>query len=89
MIEVNRTFADKEMLTDALTSQKHETGLYNMFANECDCENLRQVVMNILNEEHSIQMELYKEMSKRGWYPVKQAQQEEITQVLNQFEGNN
>ena len=88
MVQINKCYGDKEIITDSLMSQKDITGIYNTFANECASEKLRETIMELLEDEHSIQMDIYEEMSKRGWYPVTAATQEEVTQVLNKFEGN-
>ena len=76
--------SDKEITSDSLTTQKHLTGMYNMSANECANENLRADMLNILQQEHDIQFDIYREMSKRGWYPTEQAPQDKITTVKNQ-----
>ena len=81
------TLGDKEMVGDLISSQKFISGNYNIWAGECVCENLRNEFLNILKDEHCIQNELYQEASSRGWYPVKQAPQNEIDQVLQKFNG--
>lgn len=83
---MNNNFADKEMMQDALTSQKNITGNYNNFANEMSTEQMKSQFMNILKEEHDIQMDVFKEMQKRGWYQTPAAQQDKITQAKTKFE---
>ncbi|WP_040197724.1 spore coat protein [Candidatus Soleaferrea massiliensis] len=85
-MEINTNmFGDKEMMTDALSAQKFITDNYNIWANECATQQIKSELMNILNEEHQIQMELFTEMSKRGWYPVQAAQQPQIDQVKQKY----
>ena len=79
------SFSDKDIMTDLLSSQKFETGGYNTSANECACPSLRSDIMNILNEEHQIQSEVFCEMQKRGWYPTEAAEQNKISQVKQKF----
>ena len=43
----------KEILEDALMSQKHITEGYNTFAGECVNEQLRHAFLNILDDEHT------------------------------------
>ena len=77
---------EKEVFDDVLASQKFITEMYNTFANECATPNIRDEFMNILNEEHQIQADVFDEMKKRGWYPTPQAQQQNKnsrTQILN------
>lgn len=81
------TLGDKETLSDLISSQKFTTSNYNTFAGECVCEQLRTDFLNILKDEHNIQNELFNEASARGWYPVKQAPVNEVTQARQKFLG--
>jgi spore coat protein CotF len=83
-IKLNQ-FGDKEMITDALTSQKMITSTYNTFANECATPALRSEFMNILSDEHQIQHEIFTEMQKRGWYQVEAAEKTKIDQAKQKF----
>ena len=87
--EISANFGDKEMIDDVLTSQKHIADLYNSCALECASDGLKETFMTILGEEHQIQMDIYKEMSKRGWYPTKAAEKKDIQQVLDQYQNGN
>ena len=57
---------EKEVFDDVLTSQKFITETYNTYANECATPDIRDEFMNILNEEHQIQADVFDEMKKRG-----------------------
>jgi len=81
----NQNFGDKEMLTDVLASQKYITDGYNTSANESMTPALRCDFVNILNEEHQIQSEVFTEMHNRGWYPVEAADQNKITQARQKY----
>ena len=76
---------EQEMMTDVLTSQKSITDKYNTFTNECANQQIRNDFMNILNDEHKIQFEIFDEMNKRGWYPVDKAEQNQINQVKQKY----
>lgn len=78
-------FGDRDMMNDALSSQKFITEGYNTFANECATATLKTDFMNILNEEHQIQHELFLEMQKRGWYQVEAADQNKIQQEKQKY----
>lgn len=78
-------FGDREMMDDALSSQKFISEGYNSFANECATPALKTDFMNILTEEHQIQHELFLEMQKRGWYQVEAADQNKIQQAKQKF----
>lgn len=78
-------FSDKDILTDALSSQKFITDGYNTFANECATPAVKTDFMNILNEEHQIQSEVFTEMQNRGWYPTEAADQNKINQAKQKY----
>ena len=48
-------YTEKEIYGDALSAQKACTSQFNMAANECTHEDVRQTMMKILNQEHDIQ----------------------------------
>lgn len=78
-------FTEKEMLTDMLSSQKFVTDGYNTFANECATPVIKSEFMNILNEEHQIQHEVFLEMQKRGWYQTEAAEQNKVNSAKQKF----
>ena len=82
---VNGNFSDKDRLADALNIQKYATGHYNEFACEAATPEVRTCVMNILNEEHQLQQELFDEMHNRGWYPTECAEEQKLKQAKDQF----
>ena len=85
----NQSFNDQVILDDALLSQKFLTDDYNEFACECASAELRNEFMNILNEEHQIQADIYDEMAKRGWYKTEPAEQQKINQAKTKFTAMN
>ncbi len=84
-MSVNSTFGDREMATDLLHSQKAITGDYNNYANECAGNEVKNLFMSILNEEHTIQHDVFSSISKRGWYSVESAPQDKVNQIKQQF----
>ncbi len=79
-------FSDREIMDDVLTSQKHITGVYNTFSNECVNQQLQNDMVNILKEEHAMQFDVFSDMQKRGWYSPEAAQQQMITDTKTKFE---
>ncbi|CAB1253245.1 Spore coat protein [Ruminococcaceae bacterium BL-6] len=77
---------EKEMMEDVLSSQKAITGTYNNFVNECASPEIRNEFLNILNEEHTIQAQVFDEMHKRGWYPTPPAEQQMIDQAKQKYQ---
>ncbi len=80
---------DKEMMMDSLTSQKEITGVYNTFCNECATTALRDEMLNILHEEHTIQADVFMEMQKRGWYPTPMAEEQKVQAAKQKFTNQN
>ena len=80
-----KPFGDREMMEDVLSSQKFVTEGYNTFANECASPAVMSELMNILNEEHQIQHEVFTELQKRGWYPTQEAPAEKVQQAKLKF----
>lgn len=76
---------EKEILTDCLTSQKHIAASYNSFAGECASEQLRNAFLNILDDEHRIQADIFTDMNTNGWYPVTPAEQQKVQQAKQKF----
>ncbi len=81
----NLPMQDKDRMEDALSSQKFIAEAYNSFANECAAANVRDELLNILQDEHNIQADIFNEMQKRGWYPTTPADQQQIQTVKSKF----
>lgn len=78
---------EKELMTDVLSSQKFVTDSYNTFTNECATPNVRNEFMQILQEEHQIQAEVFDAMKTRGWYQAPAADQQKIQQAKQKYQG--
>ncbi len=83
----NTGFTDREIMDDVLSSQKHITGVYNTFSNECVNQQLQNDMLNILNDEHGMQFDVFSDMQKRGWYSPAAAEQQKITEAKTKFQG--
>lgn len=83
----NWNLSDREIMDDVLTSQKHITGVYNTFSNECVNQQLQADMMSILKEEHNMQFDVFSDMKKRGWYSPAAAEQQKVTEAKSKFEG--
>ncbi|MDR1735181.1 MAG: spore coat protein [Oscillospiraceae bacterium] len=78
---------DQEILTDMLSAQKQISGNYNTFAAECMNQQLKGEMLNLLRDSQSMQSTIFGEMHKRGWYEPKSAEQKQIDQTRQKFEG--
>ena len=76
---------EKEILQDCLSSQKLAAATYNTFAGECVNEQLRTTMLNILDEEHKMQADIFSCMQSHGWYQVEQADRQKIEQAKQKF----
>ncbi len=76
---------EKEILQDALMSQKHIADGYNTFAAECSSQQLRTAFLDILKDEHAIQADVFCDLQSRGWYQVENAQPQKIQQARQKF----
>ena len=77
----SQLMTEKEILQDSLLSQKQATSSYNTFAGECVSEQLRCAMLNILDDEHKIQADIFCAMQSKGWYQVEPAEQQKIQQA--------
>ena len=81
MANTTQMLTEKQILQDSLVSQKQMTGAYNTFAGECVSEQLRCAMLNILDDEHKIQADIFSTMQSNGWYQAEPAQQQKIQQA--------
>ena len=80
-----KMLTEKEILQDCLSSQKFTTSSLNTWAGECVCEQLRSAFLNILDDEHRIQADIFNDMSSKGWYPTQPADQQQLQQVKQKY----
>lgn len=79
-------YSEKEILADALASEKAATDHYNTFANECVHDRVRSAILKCLDEEHDIQKSVFDEMHARGYYPTPAADSTKVEQLKQKFE---
>ena len=78
-------YTEKEILGDALATQKATTANFNTSANECVHEDLRQTMLHILKQEHEIQQDVFNMMHEKGYYPTPAAEQQKVQETKQQF----
>lgn len=78
-------YTEKEILGDALSTQKATTELFNKSANECVHEDVREVMLDILEEEHEIQQDVFNMMHAQGLYPTPAADEKKVQQLKQQY----
>lgn len=78
-------YTEKEILGDALASQKASTDHFNTMANECAHDQIRCAMLDILEQEHSIQTEVFKMMHQRGYYETPAAEMKKVEEAKQKY----
>ncbi len=78
-------YTDKEILGDGLSTQKATTEIFNTCSNECVHDNLRATMLKILEQEHSIQNEVFNMMHQRGFYDTPAAEPQKVKETQQKF----
>lgn len=73
--------SEREIVEDSLSTQKFLASTADSYANEASSDELRADLLNVLQEDHQLQAKLFQAASQRGWYQVKQATDQEISQA--------
>ncbi len=73
--------SEKEMLNDLLTQEKALFSTYGYGVTEASCTHLRDVLRNNMDGISQDQFNLFDQMSKRGYYPTKQATPQEVQEI--------
>lgn len=76
---------EKQILQDAILSQKLMTDSYNTYAGEAVNPQLRNTMLSILDDEHCIQADIFSSLQSHGWYKVEPAQQQKIVEARQKF----
>ncbi|MFT8887680.1 MAG: spore coat protein [Ethanoligenens sp.] len=79
-------WGDKEILADAVMTQKEMAFRYNVSASESITPNLHNEFLELLKDEQEILSELYTEMQKRGWYPMQMVDAAQVTSVRQKYQ---
>lgn len=76
---------ERDYVNDILAYEKYLSTGYTVGLNEMQNPKLHQDVHNILNDVHQGQSDLFNLMFQKGWYKMKAADQQEISQAYTQF----
>lgn len=82
---MEQIYSEKEVLGDALAAEKAATDNYNTFANECVHKEVRDVILRCLDQEHSIQNDVFQIMHAKGLYPTPEAEENKVEQAKQKF----
>lgn len=79
-------WGDKEILYDALMTQREMADAYDTSAAESITPNLRNEFLDLLKDEQEILFELYTEMQKRSWLPMQMADQAQVMATRQKYQ---
>lgn len=77
---------EKDILADCLRTEILLAQSYNSACIESADKNVFDNLKNILNEEHDIHYEIFNIMNQKGWYPVTQANMQDINSTRNMYQ---
>ena len=78
-------YTDKEILGDGLCTQKNTTGKFNMAAYECAHPQLRRTILQILEQEHNIQFDVFNIMHQKGLYQTPPAEDKKVQEAKQKY----
>ena len=81
------TLSEKDILQLTLINYKHMAEATNTYALESQNDNLRRDYLSVLGDIHSEGKQIFDLMQQKGYYNIKNASPQDITQVKSTFSG--
>jgi len=78
---------ERDFTNDLLSTEKYMTDSYSTFLNEASHEALYQDILTIFTETQNEQRQLFNLMFQKGWYKLEPAEQQQLQQKYQQFQG--
>lgn len=75
---------DKEMTQDLLATEKQVISAYSTGITESSCMNLRNTLVDNFKNAQEVQYKVFDAMRQKGWYPTKDAPDNEVQQLKNE-----
>ncbi len=72
---------DKELTQDLLASEKQVISAYSTGITESSCMNLRNTLVDNFKNVQEVQYKVFDAMRQKGWYPTKDAPDNEVQQL--------
>ena len=76
---------DQEWVTDLILGEKKMSGNYDTYASECVNMQLRDQFLQILNQGHATQSDLFRKAQSKGWYQVEQAPASKVDTAYQKY----
>ncbi len=80
---MNTSMPEKDLMQDLLATEKQVITAYSTGITESSCENLRNTLMDNYKNNQTIQYKIFDAMKQKGWYPTKDAPDNEVQQLKN------
>ena len=75
--------SEKDLMHDALTTEKQVISAYSVGITETSCQNLRDTLVNNFKSAQDVQYKIYDAMKQKGWYTTKDAPDNEVQDLKN------
>ncbi|MHB1167094.1 MAG: spore coat protein [Carboxydocellales bacterium] len=86
MLQNNLTgITEQHLAFDLLYAQKQLTDSYNSSTGEVSDEDLRQTLVNILDEEHTNEKGIWNAIHQHGWYGTQAADSQDVLRIRTKF----
>ncbi len=79
--------ADRDLLQVCLNETKHLASSLNIYIQEATSDQLRRDYMSVLGDVYSQEKQIFDLMQQKGYYNVKNANPQDITQAQSKFSG--
>jgi spore coat protein F len=86
-MQTSKTLTEQDTMNDLLTMEKQIASAYNVAVTEASCQELRQTLTNSLIGTQQMQFGVFDIMRKQGWYQTKDAQEQDVTNAKNKYNG--
>ena len=80
-MQATQAFDEKTMLEDLLNSQKQRMDAYCTLLWESSCPQQRMMLSDLLIEAAEDQFAIFELLRQKGWYPGKEASEQELQQA--------
>jgi spore coat protein CotF len=82
----NTNLTEKEIINDALATEKQLLHAYGTYIAEATCQNLRNELSKIITQTQQVQFEIFNAMKNKGWYDTKNATIDEVSQAVMKYQ---
>lgn len=83
--QAQQKMSDEDIMNDLLSQEKQMISSYSTLLCEASCPNLRSVLTDNLTSSAQDQYQVFDQMSQRGWYPTKNANQPDVMAAKQKF----